>query len=336
MPIQSSAASLSRFLLVDTHDPEIMRNTLLNHYGAKKFEARDTSDFLGQSFHAKLESASLGVTAYGTPVSIEFLECNFARLHIAIAGKVATIIGGRTTETCAAQACVTPPDRANRHDFDAGTKVLFVRIEKTALERKLAALLGARPRRPIEFSPARPDDQAHFESLKDMIAFTAKQLASTAANPPLLMLKEIEQALVVAFLETVPHSYSDALRRPPADITDTHVRRIEEYIDAHWRLPLTVEDLSRITEIGTRSIFHAFKRARGYTPVSYIKTVRLRNAHAILTSPGEAGTVTAAAYQCGFSNLGHFARDYQRTFGELPSVTLNKARHWSPQDRRSH
>jgi transcriptional regulator GlxA family with amidase domain len=60
--------------------------------------------------------------------------------------------------------------------------------------------------------------------------------------------------------------------------------------------------------------------------MSYVKTVRLRNAHALLTSPSEATTVTDVAYQCGFSNHGHFATDYQRIFGELPSVTLRKAK----------
>jgi AraC-like DNA-binding protein len=301
-----------------------MRQTLLTHYGATKFEMRDTAAFLGQTYHAKLEAASLGLCAYGAAASVEFPESSFVRLQIAIAGCATTTVGGRETETSAVQGCITPADRINRIDFSAGFKQLFLRIEKSAIERKLSALLGARPARPIEFSSALPEDQVHFDSFRQLIAFTAKQLVST--NPPVLMLRELEQALIVGFLETVSHSYSDALRRQPTDITATQVRRIEEHIDASWNLPLTVEDLARATGIGTRSIFHAFRRNRGYTPMSYIKTVRLRNAHALLISQSEATTVTAVAYQCGFSNLGHFAKDYHRTFGELPSVTLGKAK----------
>ncbi|MGA7803833.1 AraC family transcriptional regulator [Bradyrhizobium sp.] len=325
MPIQASAASLSRFPIVDTHDPEIMRHTLLTHYGASNFEMHEAADFFGRSYHARLGAVSLGLCAYGTRASVEFPECSFVRLQIAIAGSAATTIGGRTTETSASQACVTPADRTNRIDFGADFKQLFVRIEKDAIERKLAALLGARPRRPIAFSTAFAKSQPHFDSFMHLIAFTAKQLVSTPANPPALMLEQIEQALIVSFLETVPHSYSDALRGPPADVTTSHVRRIEDYIDAHWRQPLTVEELSRITGIGARSIFHAFRRARGYTPAAYIKAVRLRNARTLLTARGEATTVTAVAYGCGFSNPGHFARDYQRMFGERPSVTLARA-----------
>lgn len=89
---------------------------------------------------------------------------------------------------------------------------------------------------------------------------------------------------------------------------------------------MSIEDLSRITGIGARAIFSAFKRARGYTPFAYVKMVRLRNAKILLNSPNEAVSVTSVAYRCGFSNLGHFARDYQRAFGELPSITLAKAK----------
>jgi len=32
------------------------------------------------------------------------------------------------------------------------------------------------------------------------------------------------------------------------------------------------------------------------------------------------------AFNCGFGNLGHFAREYREAFGELPSETLARAR----------
>jgi transcriptional regulator GlxA family with amidase domain len=36
--------------------------------------------------------------------------------------------------------------------------------------------------------------------------------------------------------------------------------------------------------------------------------------------------VTAAALECGFSNLGEFARKYRQRFDENPSETLRRAR----------
>jgi transcriptional regulator GlxA family with amidase domain len=36
-------------------------------------------------------------------------------------------------------------------------------------------------------------------------------------------------------------------------------------------------------------------------------------------------SVTAAALECGFSNLGEFAGKYRQRFGENPSETLKRA-----------
>jgi transcriptional regulator GlxA family with amidase domain len=41
-----------------------------------------------------------------------------------------------------------------------------------------------------------------------------------------------------------------------------------------------------------------------------------------LQAPAEATSVIDVAFQCGFLNPGHFARDYRLAFGELPSETL--------------
>jgi hypothetical protein len=248
MPIRASAASLRQFPVVETHDPAIMQEMLVTQYGASRFEVHDATDFSGRMYYAPLGAVSLGVCAYSTPVSLEFPESGFVRLQIAIAGSAAMVIGNRATEISVAQAAITPAHRANRIDFGAGFQQLFVRIEIGALERKLVALLGARPRRPIEFSWALPDGQPHFRSFKEMIAFAARQLALTSANPPVLLLSQIEQALIAGFLETVPNSYSDALQRQPADIAATQVRRVEEYIDANWQQPITVEDRAASVE----------------------------------------------------------------------------------------
>jgi transcriptional regulator GlxA family with amidase domain len=37
-------------------------------------------------------------------------------------------------------------------------------------------------------------------------------------------------------------------------------------------------------------------------------------------------SVTNVAFDCGFTNLGHFAKDYDKCFGELPSETLNRTK----------
>lgn len=102
------------------------------------------------------------------------------------------------------------------------------------------------------------------------------------------------------------------------------VRRAEEYIEAHWDQPITVEALAAATGAGAPSIFHFFKASRVYGPMVFVKRVRLRHARRMLMMPDKS--VTSLACDCGFANLGHFAKDYGKCFGEVPSETLNRTK----------
>jgi AraC family ethanolamine operon transcriptional activator len=62
-----------------------------------------------------------------------------------------------------------------------------------------------------------------------------------------------------------------------------------------------------------------FNQVMGLSPLSYVKAVRLNNVRGQLL---QQQTVTDAATQFGFWHFGHFARDYQKMFGEKPSQTL--------------
>jgi AraC-like DNA-binding protein len=324
--MQTTALALSQFPIVDTHDAEVMRETMLTRYGATRFEASASSPFLGRSAVAQLGSASLVMCGYGAPALAEFPEADFVRLQFAFSGTARTTIAGQPVEVSAQQPCVTPAGRPCRIEFAAGYQQILIRIEQDAMERKLAALLGAKPRGRLEFDSVLGVNQPHLDGLKSLIRFVAGELATPSEQHSHFLLKEFEETLVVAFLKAVPNSFSDALQRQPSEGAGAHVRLVEEYIDAHWQLPISVEHLARVAGVGVRTIFATFKRNRGYTPLAYLKMVRLKNANGLLRSPTETTTVTNVALHCGFSNLGHFADDFQDAFGELPSRTLARAR----------
>jgi AraC-like DNA-binding protein/uncharacterized membrane protein len=324
--METTATALNQFPIVDTHDAEVMRETMLTRYGATRFEASESLPFLGQSATAHLGSASLVFCAYGAPALVEFPEADFVRLQFAFSGSARTTIAGQQVEVSADQACVTPTDRPCRIEFGAGYKQILIRVDRRAMERKLAALLGAKPSDRLEFASALRTNQLHLDGLKNLIRFVAGELATSPAQLPHFLLQEFEETLIVAFLKAVPNSSSDFLQRQPSDGASAHVRRVEEYIDAHWQLPISVEHLAYITGVGARTIFATFKRDRHYTPLSYLKKVRLKHAKELLQAPTETTTVTSVALSCGFSNLGHFADDFQDAFGELPSRTLARAK----------
>jgi transcriptional regulator GlxA family with amidase domain len=102
-------------------------------------------------------------------------------------------------------------------------------------------------------------------------------------------------------------------------------------MEANWNQPITMEALAHATSASARSIFYHFKQSRGQSPMAFVKEVRLRHARRMLSRTDTSTSVTEIAFACGFNNLGHFARDYLKRFGERPSDTIKRAKVRKPQ-----
>jgi len=115
-----------------------------------------------------------------------------------------------------------------------------------------------------------------------------------------------------------------ALSDAPADeeaSADSHwlwVSRARELIAADLQQPPTVAELCEQLGTSRRSLQLAFQRVLGVSPLAYLRAARLGAARRSLKT---APSVTEAATQLGFWHFGHFAKDYQAMFGELPSQT---------------
>jgi PAS domain S-box-containing protein len=117
---------------------------------------------------------------------------------------------------------------------------------------------------------------------------------------------------------------TDAKMRPSQPLSPA-IRKVLAYIEAHWSEQISLSELGRKYDVSTRTIYNYFA-AEGTTPYRYIKNIRLRHARHMLQHSSESTTVTSVALKCGFSNMGHFAKDYRVEFGEAPSQSLKAAR----------
>ena len=160
-------------------------------------------------------------------------------------------------------------------------------------------------------------------NIRRLLSFFAGELdsASKVLSPALV---ELEQALIVSFLCNNAHNYSAFLESGTRAVASWQVRRAEEYIEARWDQPITIQDLACETSSSARSLFRQFKRDRGQSPMAFLKDVRLRHARDMLARTDVNPSVTETAVACGFGNLGHFATDYFKRFGERPSDTLGR------------
>ncbi|HXW75613.1 MAG TPA: helix-turn-helix domain-containing protein [Steroidobacteraceae bacterium] len=103
------------------------------------------------------------------------------------------------------------------------------------------------------------------------------------------------------------------------------VRSVEDWVDGQSPEMIQLADLCRALRVSRRTLQRAFTEVLGMGPARYLALKRLAAVRAELReSDPAATTVTDTALRYGFWELGRFARDYRRTFGESPSETLSK------------
>jgi AraC-like DNA-binding protein len=234
------------------------------------------------------------------------------------------VFGSRHFTSDRNRSALIPAGADARVDRGAGNGELRLRLDAAALQDKLGAMIGAPVSHDLEF--AAPADGPEMQRLQRILLFLADQLDGAEAKIPDQVLAEYEQLVMVSFLAANRHNHSHLLDRVPRAPGPWQVRLVEEYIEANWQAPLDIETLAAVTGGSTRSIFKAFKEARGVSPMAFVKRVRLENARRALQRLDENTSVIDVASQCGFLNPGHFARDYRIAFGELPSETLRQSR----------
>jgi AraC-like DNA-binding protein len=103
------------------------------------------------------------------------------------------------------------------------------------------------------------------------------------------------------------------------------VRSCEAYMRQHTDATVTLLDLSAVSGMRSRSLINAFEAVTGFSPMDYLKRLRLSGVHRALQRADKARTrVIDVASAWGFWHMGHFATDYRAMFGEAPSQTLLK------------
>jgi transcriptional regulator GlxA family with amidase domain len=186
----------------------------------------------------------------------------------------------------------------------------------------LTALTGRPLGRHLDFKPAMRLKEPHLGGLTAILDCALKIIAGSVENTNAFVLAELEQALIVALLTASDHNCRHLFDAPVSRGVPWQVRRVEEYIEANWERPVAIEEMAALTGSSARTIFRAFQRTRGYSPMEFSKQIRLCKARDMLRSDDRSRTVMEAAFACGFSDLSHFSRDFSRAFGDTPSSVL--------------
>jgi len=227
--------------------------------------------------------------------------------------------------------CGAPCDAATLHVFSGGSGFEFrssrchvmLGLELDAAAWRRCIEQDAANGKPVSIGPQavlhRPDASA-LTSLKQALAAL---LAHVAAHPGSFASPAVQQRV----LDNVLDQVSDLLACPaPAGHAHSHwavTKRARDIIHTQLDNPPTVLALCDQLGVSRRTLQNCFQTVLGVSPLSYLRAVRLNAARqALKTAP----SVTEAATDLGFWHFGHFARDYQQMFGELPSQTFRRYR----------
>ena len=324
MEARTETKPLDRFPIIRTDDVDETKAAFQGFYGELYLSVfRDFDKYRAYGNHCQLNDIGISYMSYSAPVRKSYP--NFTpgyAIPIAIAGSGWGKTADKTFAVTGKETLISSPELPAALHCDLGLENITVVIDAAAVKRKLASLVGADIRGKLIFDPHLSFDNPTNGLWWRLIKFLIAEAETQKNGVPLTALSEIEEALIVMLLKANRHNFSHLLDSPESCAAPRQVRLAEAFIEAHWDQAITVELLTQHTSVSARSLFHSFRQARGYSPMAFVKQVRLRHARRMLLTAEPGTTVAAIAYKCGFGNLGNFARDYRKAFGELPSHTI--------------
>ncbi len=296
-------------LRLDTLDVDVAREEVARSY-CPHVVTPLTGHF--HASHAEADGSGLGVFAlsYGpgrvrvSPVPFG----DFVLVSRPIEGALDVHTGPRTIRAAAGEAVVLDADSEHELVFDAGCRLLTVKIPSALLIRA-GALTGHRDRlRTGKASDARPWDLATRVLLRDAVPHG---LLASPMGPALA------QLVATAAWESFGAERSEGVASADA------VARARAYIadNAHRRIGLL--DIAAAAGVSPRTLQARFRERLGMSPTQHLRRVRLEHVRADLLAR-RGGSVAEVAWQWGFGNLGRFAAEYRRTYGTLPSADLDR------------
>ncbi|MHC8287486.1 GlxA family transcriptional regulator [Pseudomonas sp. XS1P51] len=103
---------------------------------------------------------------------------------------------------------------------------------------------------------------------------------------------------------------------------DGDILRVQNWLEEHFDQPLLIDDVAGQFGFGVRNFKRRFKEATGYTPITYLQTLRLEKAKHLLESTRM--TLDSITYKVGYEDGNSFRRLFRQRVGLLPAAYRKK------------
>jgi AraC-like DNA-binding protein len=338
---QSHQDLLAYPLVLETRDAEEAASMLADSavpYRSQPLGPR--ADFSTQIFGAQSPRMhwSRVKTTGAMKVEAQLPDDSYA-VVLSVAGEVEHRVAGETVGVGSGWGLVQSPLQPVEAWTPGRFELLFLKLSRENLVQELEKMLLRQINSPLVFFPCfnlRTEAGQRFRRLVLSLCTHLGRMLAAGSNTGGDSCREqekqyglgarvLENDLVSLLLEAQRHNYTRLLVRS-RHAGPWQVRAAEEYMSANAHLALSLGDVSMAAGVSSRTLQYSFQRKRRYTPMQFLRRLRLERVHEDLAQPNQVTTVTKVASRWGFLHFGRFAAEYQARFGEKPSETLQRSR----------
>ena len=180
--------------------------------------------------------------------------------------------------------------------------------------------LGAFLDRPKDCSSRLDKTNPDFQKVLSLFRAIQKEFLLAQEGYQTVVKANILELMVVLRRSFFPAQvHGSAKCRPVSSDYALHLEGIENamnYIDKHYALSLSLEDLAKRAYMPRTYFCTVFKRLNGLTPWQYINIRRIDKALSLLKHSND--TVLKIAMCCGFNNTANFNRIFKKITGQTP------------------
>lgn len=142
-----------------------------------------------------------------------------------------------------------------------------------------------------------------------------------AGDPYDRMAQQETETLVADYMSrilsgNVPSADDPPEARTPRGRTDPHLARAVDYIRAHYRSPVSIDELAAVALLSRYHFIRTFKAATGLSPYQYVLRVRIEEAKRMLRTTRMS--VTDISLHVGFSSPSQLHRAFVNMVGASP------------------
>jgi AraC-like DNA-binding protein len=285
---------------------------------------RDAADFQVRSDVIRLGPLTVGRLQIAGPMGLAAAGLDGYHVTLPLTGSVQAWQAGHAVTADPGRAAVFRPGADVQSRHPVGMVQLDVKIDQSALEEDLEALLGHAIDGAIDLPPAMDVTGGPGRAWSRLVRLAWDDSTDPRGllHEPLIA-EQLRHGILGGLLMSTSHRYHQDLSNPAPCGPPRAIRRVVDAMHDGPERRFCATDLAAIAGMSVRSLQEGFRRYVGLPPMAYLQQVRLDRAHEdLLAEQPHRVTVAAVAHRWGFTHLGRFACAYRSRYGVSPSDTL--------------